>query len=55
MFQYIMMAYVLENQRADKKSIFHFLLQFFVHQGFTSAPSQPDLTEKERSVTLLLN
>lgn len=29
------------------RSIFHFLLQFFVHPGFTSAPSQPDLSEKE--------
>lgn len=39
--------YVLENQLTDKNSIFHFLLQFSVHQGFTSAPSQPDLSEKK--------
>lgn len=43
----IMLDYVLENQLTDKNSIFHFLLQFSVHQGFTSAPSQPDLSEKK--------
>lgn len=47
----ITLYYVLENQLTDKNSIFHFLLQFSVHQGFTSAPSQPDLSEKERRVS----